>query len=90
MPDKKSVWETIKLYQYQFNVFHPFLNDKTFLISDVSLAAVNSFILELRSDKHVCNDVTVNTYLRGLRTFLYYCMEMDYMADFKIRIPKVE
>ncbi|MCI8528305.1 MAG: hypothetical protein HFH82_03995 [Lachnospiraceae bacterium] len=58
--------ETIKLYQYQFNVFHRFLDDETFLISDVTLAAVNSFILELRSDKHICNDVTINTYLRGL------------------------
>jgi len=77
--------ETIKLYQYQFNVFHRFLDDETFLISDVTLATVNGFILEL-----LCNDVTVNTYLRGLRAFLYYCMEMDYMADFKIRIPKVD
>ena len=63
--------ETIKLYQYQFNVFHRFLDDETFLISDVTLATVNSFILELRSDKHVCNDVTVNTHLRWLRAFLY-------------------
>ena len=78
--------ETIKLYQYQFNVFHRFLDDETFLISDVTLATVNGFILELRSDKHV----TVNTYLRGLRAFLYYCMEMDYMTAFKIRIPKVD
>ena len=31
-----------------------------------------------------------SSYLRGLRAFLYYCMEMDYMADFKIRIPKVD
>ena len=82
--------ETIKLYQYQFNVFHRFLDDETFLISNITLATVNSFILELRSDKHVCNDVTVNSYLGGLRAFLYYCMEMDYMATFKIRIPKVD
>lgn len=54
--------ETIKLYQYQFNIFHRFLDDETFLISDITLATVNDFILELRSDKHVCNDVTVNTY----------------------------
>ena len=60
---------------------------KLFLKNSDNLT-VNSFILELRSDKHVCNDVTVHTYLRGLRAFLYYCMEMDYMATFKIRIPK--
>ena len=71
-------------------VFHRFLDDETFLISDATLATVNGFILELRSDKHVCNDMAINTYLRGLRAFLYYCMEMDYMADFKIRIPKVD
>ena len=54
------------------------------------VSMVNGFILELRSDRHVCNDMAINTYLRGLRAFLYYCMEMDYMADFKIRIPKVD
>lgn len=43
--------ETIKLYQYQFNVFHRFLDDETFLISDITLATVNSYILDLRSDK---------------------------------------
>lgn len=82
--------ETIKLYQYQFNVFHRFLDDETFLIADVTLATVNSFILDLRSDRHICNDVTINTYLRGLRAFLYYCMEMGYLTAFKIRIPKVD
>lgn len=82
--------ETIKLYQYHFNVFHRFINDESFLISDVTINTVDNFILELRSEKHICNDVTINSYLRGLRAFLYYCMEMDYIATFKIHIPKVD
>lgn len=82
--------ETIKLYQYQFNVFHRLIDDEAFLISEVTFDIVNSFILELRSYKHVCNDITINTYLRGLRAFLYYCIEMNYMVSFKIHIPKVD
>ena len=51
---------------------------------------VGEFILDLRSDNHHCNKITVNSYLRGVRVFLYYCMEMDYMPSFKIVIPMAD
>lgn len=82
--------ETIKLYENQFLTFYRFLNDDTLFISEITAKTVDNFILELRSDNHNCNDITVNSYLRGIRAFLYYCMEMDYLSQFKISIPKVD
>lgn len=81
--------ETIKLYQTQFRVFLGTLKDEEMLISDITIDDVNSFILFLRKN-HTCNDITINSYLRGVRAFLYYAMEEEYMRPFKITIPKVE
>lgn len=82
--------ETIKLYENQFLTFYHFLDDTSLLISEVTAKTVDNFILELRSDRHSCNEITINSYLRGIRAFLYYCMEMDYLTQFKIHIPKVD
>ena len=82
--------ETIKLYENQFSIFYRFLDDTALLISEVTSKTVDSFILDLRSDNHNCNEITINSYLRGVRAFLYYCMDMDYLPQFKIHIPKVD
>lgn len=82
--------ETIKLYENQFTIFYRFLDDTSLLISEVTSKTVDNFILDLRSDNHNCNEITINSYLRGIRAFLYYCMDMDYLPQFKIHIPKVD
>lgn len=82
--------ETIKLYENQFTIFYRFLDDTSLLISEVTSKTVDNFILDLRSDNHNCNEITVNSYLRGIRAFLYYCMDMNYLPQFKIHIPKVD
>lgn len=82
--------ETIKLYENQFLTFYRFVDDTSLLISEVTSKTVDNFILDLRSDNHNCNEITVNSYLRGIRAFLYYCMDMDYLPQFKIHIPKVD
>lgn len=82
--------ETIKLYENQFLTFYRFVDDTSLLISEVTLKTVDNFILDLRSDNHNCNEITVNSYLRGIRAFLYYCMDMNYLPQFKIHIPKVD
>lgn len=82
--------ETIKLYENQFLTFYRFVDDTSLLISEVTSKTVDNFILDLRSDNHNCNEITVNSYLRGIRAFLYYCMDMNYLPQFKIHIPKVD
>lgn len=81
--------ETIKLYQHQFHIFQSMLDDEDRLISSISITDVNNFILYLRSN-HSCNDITINSYLRGVRAFLYYAMDENYLQSFKLTIPKVE
>ena len=90
MSNKKLIGETIKLYNNQFLTFYRFLDNGDMLISEITSTEVDDFILDLRSDNHNCNEITVNSYLRGIRAFLYYCMEMNYMTTFRIHIPKVD
>lgn len=80
--------ETIKLYRNQFNVFYRTLDDKDKLIEDITIKDVERFILTERQNPN-CNDITINSYLRGVRAFLYYAMEEDFLKSFKITIPKV-
>lgn len=79
--------ETIKFYQNQFHVFLESLEDKECLIADISSKDIDNFILYLRK-KGTCNDITINSYLRGIRAFLYYAMEEGYLSAFHITIPK--
>jgi integrase/recombinase XerD len=81
--------ETIKWYQNRFSIFQQFINDEYILINEISSKTVDGYILYLRG-RATCNEVTINSYLKGLRAFLYYAMEMNYLVKFKIRIIKVD
>ena len=80
--------ETIRLYQNQFRSFKDILDEET-MISEITVTDVNNYILHLRKN-HTCNDITINSYLRGVRAFLYYAMEEQHLRPFKVTIPKVE
>ncbi len=80
--------ETIKLYRNQFNVFLRTLDNPDKLISEITIRDIEHFILEERKNPN-CNEITINSYLRGVRAFLYYAMEENYTTSFKITIPKV-
>ncbi len=82
--------DTIKGYKGHFTIFNRFLGNDDMLISEISYQMIGCFVLELRSDRHKCNEITVNSYLRGVRVFLYYCMDMGYLDHFKITIPKAD
>ena len=59
------------------------------LISSVTIDTVDGFTNLLKTEHHV-NDVSVVSYLRSVRAFLYYCMECNYMTTFKIHLPKAQ
>lgn len=80
--------ETIKLYRNQFDVFYRTLDDEDKLIEEVTIKDIERFIL-LKRQSETCNDITINSYLRGIRAFLYYAMEENFLQSFKITIPKV-
>ncbi len=45
--------------------------------------------MHLRNNRKV-SEITINSYLRGIRAFLYYCMEHGYIMHFKIQLLKTE
>lgn len=81
--------ETIHLYQNQFRTFYNTLEKKDCLMSEITSKDVDNFILHLRK-QNTCNDITINSYLRGLRAFLYFAMDNQYLPAFKVTIPKVD
>lgn len=59
------------------------------LISFITIDTVDGFTNLLKTEHHV-NDVSVVSYLRSVRAFLYYCMECNYMTTFKIHLLKAQ
>ncbi|MCD8398651.1 MAG: tyrosine-type recombinase/integrase [Lachnospiraceae bacterium] len=80
--------KTILDYETKMIRFYNFI-EKTEPVSSISEETIDDFILSLRDEG--VKDITINSYLRSIRAFLYYCMECDYIApSFKVRLPKAE
>jgi integrase/recombinase XerD len=58
-------------------------------VKDITRLIVNQFILDCRSNLEI-KDITLNTYVRSLRTVLYYFMEMGYIERFNIKAPRFD
>ena len=80
---------TIGIYKTRLRVFQEFLNDDAMFVSSVSKNTVDDFTIFLKESGNR-NDVTVTSYLRDLRVFLYSCMEGEYLPAFKIKLPRVD
>lgn len=76
---------TITSYNNKVIPFVEFCNSGE--ISAVTVDTVDAFTDMLKKEHNV-NDVSVVSYLRSVRAFLYYCMECNYMTSFKIHLPK--
>lgn len=79
---------TLVFYESDYNYFIKFVPEKNFLI-DITTTTVEEYILYLKENTYI-NNITINTYLRGLRAFLYYCMKVGYMNKFEITLIKAE
>ena len=78
---------TIQSYNTKIKPFIDYCNGGN--IVSVTIDTVDGFTDMLKTEHHV-NDVSVVSYLRSVRAFLYYCMECNYMATFKIHLPKAQ
>lgn len=76
---------TITSYNNKVIPFVEFCNGGE--ISAVTVDTVDAFTDMLKKEHNV-NDVSVVSYLRSVRAFLYYCMDCNYMTSFKIHLPK--
>ncbi|NSB12087.1 tyrosine-type recombinase/integrase [Clostridium beijerinckii] len=73
---------TIKHYDNTMLSIYKFINPKT-LVKDITKSTVDGFILYCRNELNV-KDVTINTYVRTLRSILYYFMKLGWMKEFKV------
>lgn len=80
--------QTIKGYKVNYNVFKRFIGGET-PIMEIQSDTVDDFILYLREFNN-CNDITINSYLRSIRAFLYFGMEVGYLEKFIVHIPKAD
>jgi len=79
--------ESIECYQDAIRYFTAFFDGKNYCY-DVTLDVVEDYITYLKNKK--ISSVSVNTYLRGLRSVLYFFMEREYMPQFKVKLIKQE
>ncbi len=79
--------KTIQEYEMHYNIFVTYI-DSAMHISSITLDTIQNWILYLK-EKNTCNDITINSYLRTIRVFFYWCMNNDYMQD-EFRIPSIK
>lgn len=77
---------TIKSYENNFRVFTCWIN-KEVLAEELTLGDIDNWILYMREERGI-NDVSIRSHVRGVRAILYYGMEMNYIRNFKIQLPK--
>lgn len=80
--------DTLNTYRGHLNAFCRYI-DKDVRISTLTDESVDGFILYLKETTEA-SDITINTYLRTVRSFLYYSMDCGYLRRFKVVMPKVE
>ena len=78
---------SITYYQNCFISFAKFVEEESFL-SDITLDTVQSYILYQKDENISPNGINAN--IRGIRSYLYYCMRLGYLNEFKIEVIKAE
>lgn len=68
---------SIESYKKKMVHFNEFLDGETNL-SSITSDTIDDYILWLRENTEA-NDITINSYLRSVRAFLYYCMTPESM-----------
>lgn len=78
---------TIRYYE---NIVHNFslFYDLQSSLNSISKHILNGYCMYL--EEKGLSDATILTYVRGLKTILYYLMEENLLPCFKIQLPKVE
>lgn len=79
---------TITTYTCHYGLFNKYVDggEKVAVINE---EIVDGYIMYLKENSKA-NEITINSYLRSLRVFFYYCMDCGYLVRFKITMPKTE
>ena len=79
---------SISSYEKKIVHFYAFM-DKSNQVNEITSEVIDNYILWLRENSEA-NDITINSYLRTVRAFVYYCQECGYVAPFKIHLIKAD
>ena len=79
---------TMFYYEDSLLYFTRFLKKEDFKMDEVTADTIEDYTVFLNTAD--IKSISVNTRLRGLRAFLYWCMEKEYVPAFKIRLVKQE
>ncbi|MDF2881555.1 MAG: integrase [Clostridiaceae bacterium] len=79
---------TIQFYDNTVRTIYKFIEPKI-PIKDITKATVDNFIIGCQNELNI-KDITINTYLRGFKTILYYFMKLGYMEKFHIALIKYD
>lgn len=80
--------ETIRHYEDDYLYFSRFF-DVTRPCSDITAETMYAYIEHLQKNTKA-NTITINTYIRALRTLFYYFMREGYTKEFKIEMLREE
>ena len=80
---------TIRYYEDNYSIFTNFFNENNFC-STITEDTIQEYIEYLRNKNPNLKDTSINTYLRAVRSMLYYFMERKYLNYFKIRLINEE
>ena len=80
--------ESIQSYRYKIKPFLIYYGEESPLLS-INKSIIDDYVLYLERESKA-NDITINSYLRSLKAFLYYCMEEYGLNAFKIHLIKAE
>ena len=88
LDDKKysgTAEATLNGYRYDITRFLKFLSDEQLTVNE---AGFKRYVIHLTDSGMTAN--SVNHYIRSVKVFLYWCMEQDEIAPFKIKMVKAQ
>lgn len=84
---KNLTEKSIRSYQQKIRPFKEFCTEYEIKFDEITGDTVDDFIIWVRKS-HNANDISINSYLRAVRAFTYFCMDNGYIENFKVHIPK--
>lgn len=79
---------TLRYYEGLFHVMDLFFDNDNFSISEIDEAFVDFFIFFLQERE--IRDTTIASYIKGVRTLLYFFMKKGWVSNFSISVPKAD
>lgn len=79
---------TITHYKSSLQQIYKYI-DEDMPIEDMTIKTFNNYVIAL-GEREDINTVTIYSYSRDLRTFLYFFMKQEYIPNFKITLSKAD